>query len=62
MFCDEKVRTETAERERSRDADRFALAVSQVAGKRLTYGELTGRDTDTLHTPPTGTGETPVPF
>ena len=25
------------------DADRFALAVSQVAGKRLTYAELTGK-------------------
>jgi hypothetical protein len=24
------------------DADRFALAVSQVTGKRLTYAELTG--------------------
>ena len=25
------------------DADRFSLAVSQVAGKRLTYKELTGK-------------------
>jgi hypothetical protein len=25
------------------DADRFALAASQVAGKRLTYAELTGK-------------------
>jgi transposase-like protein len=25
------------------DSDRFALAVSQVAGKRLTYAELTGK-------------------
>jgi hypothetical protein len=25
------------------DADRFMLAVSQVAGKRLTYAELTGK-------------------
>ncbi len=24
------------------DADRFALAVSQIVGKRLTYAELTG--------------------
>jgi len=45
-----------------KDADRFALAMSQVAGKRLTYAELTGKDTDTLHTSPTGAGETPVPF
>jgi transposase-like protein len=26
------------------DADRFSLAVSQIAGKRLTYDELTGKD------------------
>jgi transposase-like protein len=26
------------------DADRFSLAVSQVAGKRLTYAELTGKE------------------
>ncbi len=26
------------------DADRFALAVSQIAGKRLTYRELTGKE------------------
>ncbi len=25
------------------DADRFALAVSQISGKRLTYAELTGK-------------------
>jgi hypothetical protein len=25
------------------DADRFALALSQIAGKRLTYAELTGK-------------------
>jgi hypothetical protein len=25
------------------DADRFALALSQVANKRLTYAELTGK-------------------
>ncbi|MGA2459418.1 MAG: IS1595 family transposase [Terriglobales bacterium] len=45
-----------------KDADRFALAMSQVAGKRLTYSELTGKDTDSLHTSTTGTGETSVPF
>jgi ISXO2-like transposase domain len=43
-------------------AGRFALAMSQVAGKRLTYSELTGKDTDSLHTPETGTGEAQVPF
>ncbi len=26
------------------DADRFKLAVYQIAGKRLTYAELTGKD------------------
>jgi transposase-like protein len=31
------------------DADRFALAMSQVSGKRLTYAELTGHGTDSLH-------------
>jgi len=25
------------------DTDRFMLAVSQIAGKRLTYAELTGK-------------------
>jgi hypothetical protein len=25
------------------DADRFSLAVSQITGKRLTYSELTGK-------------------
>jgi transposase-like protein len=31
------------------DADRFALLMSQVGGKRLTYAELTGKGTDSLH-------------
>jgi transposase-like protein len=44
------------------DSDRFALAMSQVAGKRLTYSELTGKDTDSLHTSETRTGEAEVPF
>jgi hypothetical protein len=26
------------------DADRFALAISQITGKRLTYAELTGKE------------------
>jgi len=43
------------------DADRFALAMSQVAGKRLTYAELTGKDQSPRHET-TGTGETAVPF
>jgi len=36
--------------------------MSQVAGKRLTYSELTGKDTDSLHTSETRTRETGVPF
>jgi transposase-like protein len=44
------------------DSDRFALAMSQVAGTRLTYSELTGKDQSPRHVP-MGTGETPqVPF
>jgi transposase-like protein len=44
------------------DAVRFAEAMSQVAGKRLTYSELTGKS-DSPHMPETGTGtETDVPF
>ncbi|MFZ0135596.1 MAG: IS1595 family transposase [Candidatus Sulfotelmatobacter sp.] len=39
------------------DADRFARAMSQVAGRRLTYSELTGKDGSPRHVP-TGTGET----
>jgi transposase-like protein len=30
------------------DSDRFALLMSQVGGKRLTYAELTGKGTDTV--------------
>jgi transposase-like protein len=45
------------------DADRFALAMSQIGGKRLTYAELTGKDADALHPSTTGTGQTTqVPF
>lgn len=33
------------------DADRFALAVSQIAGKRLTYAELTGKVGETSAEP-----------
>jgi hypothetical protein len=29
----------------------------RVARKRLTYAELTGKDTDSLHGRPAGTGE-----
>lgn len=39
------------------DTDRFALLMTQVAGKRLTYAELTGKDTDSLHHPEAGTGQ-----
>ena len=39
------------------DSDRFALAMSQVGGKRLTYAQLTGKDIDALHLPEAGTGQ-----
>ncbi len=39
------------------DADRFSLAMSRIAGKRLTYSELTGKDADALHSSGTGTRE-----
>jgi hypothetical protein len=44
------------------DRQRFELAMSQINGKRLTYAELTGKGTDSLHTSPTGQRETQVPF
>ncbi len=45
------------------DAQRFALAMSQIGGKRLTYAELTGKDADALHPSTTGAGEaSQVPF
>ena len=31
------------------DADRFMLAMLQIAGRRPTYAELTGKGTDSLH-------------
>ena len=43
------------------DGDRFAFLMSQVAGKRLTYAELTGKGADALHPPEAGTGQE-VPF
>ncbi|HWY59092.1 MAG TPA: IS1595 family transposase [Terriglobales bacterium] len=44
------------------DSDRFVFLMSKVAGKRLTYAKLTGKDTDSLHHETTGTGEAQVPF
>ncbi len=38
------------------DADRFAFLMAQVAGKRLTYAELTGKDADSLHQQTAETG------
>jgi transposase-like protein len=46
---------------KNNDAGRFALAMSQVARKRLTYADLTGKNESPRHET-TGTGETPVPF
>jgi hypothetical protein len=49
-------------RKNKTDADRFVLAMSQVAGKRLTYSELTGKD-QSPRSSATGTGEAAqVPF
>jgi len=42
------------------DGQRFSLAMTQVAGKRLTYSELTGKQSPRYET--TGAGETQVPF
>ena len=39
------------------DADRFAAAMSQVLGRRLTYSDLTGKS-DSPHHAPTGAGQT----
>jgi transposase-like protein len=47
---------------RNTASERFMLAMSQVAGKRLTYSELTGKDTDSLHTSETRAGEAQIPF
>jgi transposase-like protein len=44
------------------DGQRFKLAMSQVLGKRLTYSQLTGKGTDSLHHETTGAGETSLPF
>jgi transposase-like protein len=39
------------------DQDRWALLMSQVAGKRMTYAQLTGKGTDTVCQPEAGTGQ-----
>jgi transposase-like protein len=44
------------------DSDRFKLAMSNVFGKRLTYSQLTGKGTDSLHHEATRAGETQIPF
>ncbi len=38
------------------DSDRFALLMSQVVGKRLTYAQPTGKGTDSVCHPWAGTG------
>jgi hypothetical protein len=35
--------------ERVSDSERFVKAMSLASGKRLTYAQLTGKDTDSLH-------------
>ncbi|MGA8090568.1 MAG: hypothetical protein WCA10_25050 [Terracidiphilus sp.] len=44
------------------DADRFALLMLMVAGKRLTYAQLTGKDCDAVCHPEAGTGQEEQPF
>jgi hypothetical protein len=44
------------------DADRFALLMLMVAGKRLTYAQLTGKDSNVPHHPEAGTGQEEQPF
>jgi transposase-like protein len=39
------------------DSERFAIAMSQIAGKRLTYADLTGKS-ESPHHETTGTGQT----
>jgi hypothetical protein len=39
------------------DADRFAVLMNQVAGKRLTYAELTGKGTDSVCHPEAAAGQ-----
>jgi hypothetical protein len=39
------------------DAERFAFLMRQVAGRRLTYAEFTGKDADEYHSPEAGTGQ-----
>ncbi len=48
-------------RRKLNDSQRFALAMSQIAGKRLTYSELTGKD-ESPRSQTTGPGQTPEPF
>lgn len=47
-------------RKNMNDAQRFALGMSQIFGKRLTYSELTGKDGSPRHEA-TGAGEAPIP-
>jgi transposase-like protein len=43
--------------ERVTDSERFTRAMSLASGKRLTYAQLTGKGTDSLHHPTAGTGQ-----
>ena len=44
-------------RKKMSDSQRFALAMSQIGGKRLTYAQLTGKNESPRHET-TGTGKT----
>jgi hypothetical protein len=43
--------------ERVTDSQRFVRAMSAASGKRLTYAQLTGKGTDSLHYSTAGTGQ-----
>jgi transposase-like protein len=43
--------------DRVTDAERFVKAMSQVAGRRLTYAQLTGKGVDSLHHSTAGEGQ-----
>jgi len=36
------------------DGDRFVAAMKHIAGRRITYQELTGKGTDSVHHGPAG--------
>jgi transposase-like protein len=59
-YLDEQVfrfNNRGSKKDKVTDADRFYRAMSRVAGKRLTYAQLTGKGTDSLHHPTAEAGQ-----